>query len=110
MNNSKEESNSNLKREDIWEYKILNLNVNNKEVNTSSNPEKDSEKLKGSLSPDFIKQQFPQQYQAKKEPPPAIQLQNIMNTLGKEGWQFRETINLPNLVFLVFIRKIINIK
>ena len=105
MNKSKEEPNS--KREDIWEYKILNLNVNNKEVSTSSNPEKDSEKLKGSLSPDFIKKQFPQQYQAQNEPPPAIQLQNIMNTLGKEGWQFRETINLPNLLFLVFIRKII---
>ncbi len=107
MNKSKEESNSNLNKEDIWEYKILNLNVNNKEVSSSSNPEKDSVKLKGSLSPDFIKQQFPQQYQAQNEPPPAIQLQNIMNTLGKEGWQFRETINLPNLVFLVFIRKII---
>ena len=83
------------------------LNVNNKEVSSSSNPEKDSVKLKGSLSPDFIKKQFPQQYQAQNEPPPAIQLQNIMNTLGKEGWQFSETINLPNLVFLVFIRKII---
>ena len=42
---------------DKLEYKILNLIVNNKEVRTS-NPEKDSEKLKGSLSPDFIKKQI----------------------------------------------------
>ena len=104
MNNPKEKiSNSNTN--DKWEYKILNLNVNNKEVKTS-NPEKDSEKLKGSLSPDFIKKQFPQQYTAPNDPPPAIQLQKIMNNLGKEGWEFRETINLTSLVFLVFIRKI----
>lgn len=105
MNNSKGESSSDLKRHDIWEYKVLNLNINNKEVKTS-NPEKDSKKLKGSLSPDFIKKQFPNQYSSVKDPHPAIQLQEIMNTLGKDGWEFRESISLSNLLFLVFIRKI----
>ena len=70
---------------DIWEYKILNLNIDNTPNTPSPNPEKDSQKLKGSLSPDFIKEQFPEQYTQKKELHPADQLQNILNILGSEG-------------------------
>ena len=103
MKNTDKEIKSEFEKE-IWEYKILNLNLENKEVDISS-PEIDSKKLKGSLSPDFIKNQFPKQYDKPKARYPWHQLQDVMNDLGKEGWEFKETINLSNYLFLVFIRR-----
>ena len=90
---------------DIWEYKILNLNIDNTPNDPSPNPEKDSQKLKGSLSPDFIKEQFPEQYTKKKELHPADQLQNILNILGSEGWELKCTENVGRFLFFFFIRK-----
>ena len=47
-----------------WEYHVVHLNVDDSSSKheESSNPEAASEKLKGSLSPDFLKDQFPEQY------------------------------------------------
>ena len=96
--------NSNDIPRDIWEYKILNLNIDNN-PNNPSNPEKDSKKLKGSLSAEFIKKQFPEQYEQKKELHPADQLQNILNILGNEGWELRCIENVGRFQFFFFIRK-----
>ena len=47
-----------------WEYHVVHLNVDDSSTKheEASNPEAASEKLKGSLSPDFLKVQFPNQY------------------------------------------------
>ena len=89
---------------DIWEYKILNLNIDNKK-NSSPDPEKDSQKLKGSLSANFIKEQFPEQYTKKKELHPADQLQNILNILGSEGWELKCIETVGRFLFFFFMRK-----
>ena len=103
MNKVQKKNPSNKDRE-IWEYKILNLNIDNKKINTSD-PEKDSQKLKGSLSADFIKKQFPKQYEVKKDLHPADQLQNILNILGNEGWELKGTENVGRFLFFFFIRR-----
>jgi len=89
---------------DVWEYKILNLNIDNN-PNNPPNPEKDSQKLKGSLSADFIKEQFPEQYTKKEELHPADQLQNILNILGSQGWELKCIENVGRFLFFFFMRK-----
>ena len=50
-----------------WEYQVIHLNVDDSSSNSeeASNPKAASEKLKGSLSPDFLKDQFPEQFKEK---------------------------------------------
>ena len=43
-----------------WNYFILNINV--EVAPLPSNPEEASKKLKGTLSPSFIQDQFPEEY------------------------------------------------
>ena len=77
-----------------WEYQVIHLNVDNSSSKSeeSSNPEAASEKLKGSLSPDFLKDQFPEQYQENEgSEHPAIQLSKFLNKKGLESWEFSET-------------------
>ena len=68
QNNSNNEQDNSIAGEPNikWEYKILNINVETTSA-PKSDPVKDSEKLNGYLSPDFIKKQFPTQYKEIKE-------------------------------------------
>ena len=93
-----------------WEYKILDLRVNsNKNESSSASPEIDSKKLKGAFSPSFIKEQFPEQYKKNEEPKhPADQMSNILNVLGKEGWELIESTIVGAFHFFIFKRKKIN--
>ena len=50
-----------------WNYFVLNLNIT--KPAPAPNPEEASKKLKGSLSPSFIKDQFPQEYKEVKQGP-----------------------------------------
>ncbi len=50
---------------DIWEYKVIHINVNNNKQQRPSNPSAASKKLQGTLSPEFISQQFPEVYKKK---------------------------------------------
>ena len=80
-----------------WEYHVVHLNVDDSasESLKASNPEAASEKLKGSLSPDFLKDQFPEQYQEIQDSEhPAIQLSKFLNKKGLEQWQLSETISM----------------
>tara|TARA_B100001996_G_C18324156_1_gene463681 strand:- start:72 stop:434 length:363 start_codon:yes stop_codon:yes gene_type:complete len=95
----------------LWEYKIINLNVktesNKTNNNSSSSPEKDSEKLKGVFSPDFIRNQFPEQYKkVKKDQHPAEQLQDLFNILGGQGWELIESSLVGRFQFFIFKRPI----
>ena len=68
-----------------------------------------SQKLGGTLSPEFISREFPQQYgpeqRAQAAPKhPAEQLQHFLNLLGKEGWEMTTTAQVGQLLMFFFKR------
>tara|TARA_B100000902_G_C26980971_1_gene750233 strand:- start:433 stop:720 length:288 start_codon:yes stop_codon:yes gene_type:complete len=92
-----------------WEYYVVHLNVDesSSQSEEASNPKAASEKLKGSLSPDFLKDQFPEQYQENQDPEhPAVQLSNFLNKKGQERWELSETIKIGKLLFLIMKRQV----
>ena len=92
-----------------WEYHVVHLNVEDTpgESVEASNPEAASEKLKGSLSPDFLKDQFPEQYQENEgSEHPAIQLSKFLNKKGLERWELSETIKIGKMLFLIMKRQV----
>ena len=92
-----------------WEYHVVHINVDDSpsKSDETSNPKAASEKLKGSLSPDFLKDQFPEQYQENQNSEhPAIQLSKFLNNKGLDGWELSETIKLGKLLFLIMKRQI----
>ena len=92
-----------------WEYQVIHLNVNDSPSKTkeASNPEVASEKLKGSLSPDFLKDQFPEQYNENDSSEhPATKLKKFLNKKGLEHWEYIETIQLGQMLFLIMKRQV----
>ena len=92
-----------------WEYHVVHLNVEDSSSKSeeASNPEAASEKLKGSLSPDFLKDQFPEQYQENEgSEHPAIQLSKFLNKKGQERWELSETIKIGKMLFLIMKRQV----
>ncbi len=93
-----------------WEYHVVHLNVEDpsQDALNISNPEAASEKLKGSLSPDFIKNQFPDQYKQKdNDLHPALQLSQFLNKMGLDQWELSETLKIGNMLFLIMKRQIL---
>ena len=91
-----------------WEYHVVHLNVDNpsSKPEEASNPEAASERLKGSLSPDFLKDQFPEQYQENVgSEHPAMQLSKFLNKKGQERWELSETIKIGKMLFLIMKRQ-----
>ena len=92
-----------------WEYHVVHLNFDDSPNKSEelSNPKAASEKLKGSLSPDFLKDQFPEQYQQDEgSQHPAIQLSNFLNKKGRDSWELSETIRIGQLLFLIMKRQV----
>ena len=92
-----------------WEYHVVHLNVDDSSTKheEASNPEAASEKLKGSLSPDFLKDQFPEQYQENVgSEHPAMQLSKFLNKKGQERWELSETIKIGQMLFLIMKRQV----
>ena len=92
-----------------WEYYVVHLNVDDtpSKSEEASNPEAASEKLKGSLSPDFLKDQFPDQYQENDNSDhPAIQLSKFLNKKGLDQWDLSETIRIGQMLFLIMKRQV----
>ena len=92
-----------------WEYHVVHLNVDDSSSKheEASNPEAASEKLKGSLSPDFLKDQFPEQYQEHEgSDHPAMQLSKFLNKKGQERWELSETIKIGKMLFLIMKRQV----
>ncbi len=111
MSNSKENEASNINldknKQTKWEYRIIHLNIDNNEKQ-SSNPTEASNKLGGSLSPEFLSKEFPNQYGESKQQSqkhPATQLQEILNLFGEECWELFEITNIGRLQMLFFKRK-----
>ena len=91
-----------------WEYKVVHINVNTTtSTQKPATPEAASQKLQGSLSPEFIEREFPKMYQNKPSAPkhPAEQLQNFLNLLGNDGWEFVETTQVGRLLMFFFKRR-----
>ena len=92
-----------------WEYQVIHLNVDDSssKIDEASNPEAASEKLKGSLSPDFLKDQFPEQYQGNEgSEHPAVQLSNFLNKKGMDRWELSEKIKIGKMLFLIMKRQV----
>ena len=92
-----------------WEYQVIHLNVDDtsSKSDEASNPEAASEKLKGSLSPDFLKDQFPEQYQENEgSEHPAVQLSKFLNKKGMDRWELSETIKIGRMLFLIMKRQV----
>jgi hypothetical protein len=92
-----------------WEYQVIHLNVDDSSSKSdeASNPEAASEKLKGSLSPDFLKDQFPEQYQENEgSEHPAVQLSKFLNKKGMDKWELFETIKIGKMLFLIMKRQV----
>ena len=92
-----------------WEYYVVHLNVDDSSSKSEevSNPKAASEKLKGSLSPDFLKDQFPDQYQDNEDSEhPAVELSKFLNKKGLEKWELSETIKIGQMLFLILKRQV----
>ena len=92
-----------------WEYQVVHINVDDSSSKSekASNPDAASEKLKGSLSPDFLKDQFPEQYQENEgSEHPAVQLSKFLNKKGMDRWELSETIKIGKMFFLIMKRQV----
>ena len=92
-----------------WEYHVVHLNVDDSSTKheEGSSPKASSEKLKGSLSPDFLKDQFLEHYQANEgSEHPALQLSKFLNKKGLERWELSEKIKIGNMLFLIMKRQV----
>ena len=92
-----------------WEYRVIHINVDNRTPPQPPDPQVASQKLGGTLSPEFISREFPQQYgpeqRAQAAPKhPAEQLQHFLNLLGKEGWEMTTTAQVGQLLMFFFKR------
>ena len=87
-----------------FEYKVLHLTIENA-VNEASDPNIDSIKLKGALSPEFIKKQFPEQYKQEKGLSFPDQINNLLNIFGKEGWELKQVESIAGFLLFFFIRQ-----
>ena len=97
----------------MWEYLVVHVNFESKnDVNIEiSNPESASDKLKGSLSPEYLKKEFPNQF-SKSSPAlhPAKQLQTFLNKCGNESWKLISTERVGGLLMFIFIRERLDIQ
>ena len=92
-----------------WEYHVVHLNVDasSSKNEEASNPQVASDRLKGSLSADFLKDQFPEQYHENEDSEhPAIQLSKFLNKKGLERWELSETIKIGKMLFLILKRNV----
>ena len=91
-----------------WEYKVIHINTNVQNTGKiqASTPERDSQKLQGALSPEFIKKEFPKMYPQNTAKPkhPAQQLETFLNTLGIDRWELVETSQVGELLMFFFKR------
>ena len=95
----------------VWEYRVIHINMNSvkqEDLPKQANPEVASKKLQGSLSPEFIKKEFPDLYKnpgrSRRPRHPAEQLQDFLNEMGRSSWELIEISELGPLQMFFFKR------
>ena len=90
-----------------WGYFVLNVNI--EQPSSPPSPEEASKKLKGTLSPSFIQEQFPQEYKnVKSGAPMEQQLQTFLDELGTKGWELINISTVGSKLLFFFKRPKIN--
>ena len=84
-----------------WEYRVVGINIAPTE---EANAERASQQLP-SMSEEFIKQQFPEQYVNKQNTNVALQCQRLINIYGKYGWEHYQQGQLANTAMIYFKRE-----
>ena len=90
-----------------WDYLVIHVNFEpgTKDELKSNNLEIATEKLQGSLSSDFLKKEFPNQFKSQPTPlHPSKQLENFLKRCGNEGWKLVETVPLGGLLMFIFMK------
>jgi len=82
----------------LWEYKVVQLFSQ-----TPADATDASKKLGGTLSPEGLRDQFPEHYGVMDG---RKQLHDFLNTLGQEGWELIEAEVIMNLPLMIFKRKL----
>ena len=86
-----------------WNYFVLQLKVN--VPSPPPSPQKASEKLGGSLSPAFIRSQFPNEYkEIKNDEPMEVQIQRVLDKMGARGWELIDISTVGTKLFCFFKR------
>ena len=78
----------------IWEYRVVQL-----VSQTPSDPDDASRKLGGVLSPEALRNQFPEHY---SQGDGRAQICNFLNDAGRDGWeliQIQQVADLPLMIF-----------
>tara|TARA_Y100001978_G_scaffold88965_1_gene79658 strand:- start:122 stop:463 length:342 start_codon:yes stop_codon:yes gene_type:complete len=93
--------------EKLWDYLVIHVNFEpgkNSDSKTD-NLELATEKLQGSLSPEYLQKEFPQQFK-KKSPTvhPSKQLEGFLKRCGNEGWELKTTERVGGLLMFIFMK------
>jgi hypothetical protein len=93
-----------------WEYRVVHIDVESGNPPEPPNPSSDSNRLGGALSADFLRREFPQQYQFGDRLPrhPAAQLEFFLNDLGKKNWELLEVAQVGPLLMFFFKRPLLS--
>ena len=92
----------------LWDYLVFHVNFEPGKTSdqNTDNLELATEKLQGSLSPEYLQKEFPQQFK-KKEPQlhPSKQLEVFLKACGNEGWQLKTTERVGGMLMFIFIKE-----
>ncbi len=92
----------------LWDYLVFHVNFEPGKTpdQNTDNLELATEKLQGSLSPEYLQKEFPQQFK-KKQPQlhPSKQLEVFLKACGNEGWQLKTTERVGGLLMFIFIKE-----
>tara|TARA_B100000212_G_C27129622_1_gene428540 strand:- start:267 stop:590 length:324 start_codon:yes stop_codon:yes gene_type:complete len=92
----------------LWDYLVIHVNFEpgKDSGQNTDNLELATEKLQGSLSPEYLQKEFPQQFK-KKEPSlhPSKQLEFFLKRCGQEGWELKTTERVGGLLMFIFMKE-----
>tara|TARA_Y100001978_G_C23348103_1_gene270685 strand:- start:206 stop:529 length:324 start_codon:yes stop_codon:yes gene_type:complete len=92
----------------LWDYLVIHVNFEpgKDSGQNTDNLELATEKLQGSLSPEYLQKEFPQQFK-KKEPSlhPSKQLEIFLKRCGQEGWELKTTERVGGLLMFIFMKE-----
>ena len=80
----------------LWEYKVVQM-----VAQAPANPDDASRKLGGSLSPEALRQQFPEYYSQGNG---RAQICLFLNEIGRDGWELVQIQQIADLPLMLFKR------